>query len=801
MIHSQYHWNIRRPDQTISQSLANKLGISSLMSTLLTSRGYTEEQQALHFLHGSRDDIHDPYLLAGMTEAVARIRQALDQQEKIWIYGDYDADGVSSTTLMIYLLRHVKADFDTYIPHRSKEGYGLHQHAIDQAHAQGVTLIITVDTGISAVEQIAHAAQYGIDVIVTDHHEPPAILPQAYALVNPKLPYCPYPFKGLAGVGVAFKLAHALLGSMPEQWLEIVAIGTVADLMPLEGENRMMVRAGVEKMKNSSFVGITALMNVAGIEHKQVSATHIAFAMAPRINASGRMEHAMRAVELLTTTDPEQADYISHELDQLNKSRQELVNTITQEAHQMVAKGYEGQTKEIPDVIVVAGEGWNPGVVGIVASKLLDRYYRPTIVLGIDPVTGMCKGSARSIDGYDIYQALLDCADLMDHFGGHPAAAGMTLHRDQLADFREALNKRAATILTEKELVPQTQADCECELKELSLSAIEELDQLAPFGMSNPLPRIVLRGVTVIQAKTIGKTGTHLRLVVEQGDTMIEGVAFGKGELAGLLAEGDHIDLLAETSINEWRGNRKPQLMIQDIAVPGLQIWDRRDCKAIDSELTKVRQQFGRYMAMEQGQWAILSEEDEDLLKSQLCDVSLWGYDRKAGIIAGNTISMQYGAEAVRTLCVLSLPAHTGQLDMIFAQFTSLENIILLHDKRQQQELLQKPDRDQFKLIYGWLVKSNQQFVHEDELIPYLSQKTSSSIRMVQLMLEVFEELEFIIREQGKVTVNTSPSKRPLDSSKRYQELGELAEMEYMLCESDLPQLTSWMISRMQGAS
>ncbi|WP_322924172.1 single-stranded-DNA-specific exonuclease RecJ [Paenibacillus campi] len=802
MIHSQYHWNIKQPDTVAAQQLSRELDIAPLTAALLSGRGYTTSTAAGTFLQGSSGISYDPFLLAGMQAAVDRIRLALERSEKIWVYGDYDADGVSSTSLMIQLLRVLKADFDIYIPHRAKEGYGLHNHALDLAQQQGVTLIVTVDTGISAVEQIAYATELGIDVVVTDHHEPPDELPQAIALVNPKLPYCPYPFKGLAGVGVAYKLAQALLDNVPDAWLEIVAIGTVADLMPLQDENRRMVSIGVEQMKQSAFPGVHALLNIAAIDPAQVTATHIAFAMAPRINASGRMEHASRAVELLTTTDMGLADRIAFELDQLNKQRQELVNRMVQEAVALLEAERDQHQRGVPDVIVIAGEGWNPGVVGIVASKLLDRYYRPTIVLGIDPATGMGKGSARSIPGYDIYRALVDCADVLDHFGGHPSAAGMSLHRDQLEAFRSRLNERAAQLLTAAELVPQTEADCECTLDQLTLEAVEELERLAPFGMNNPLPKIVLRGATLTEARTIGKSSDHLRLVVEQDGTVLEGVAFGKGELAALLSPGDRIDILAETSINEWRGVRKPQLMVQDIAVPGLQVWDRRGAADWTHDLTTIQTKWSRYMATAIGQIGVLGDAKRiETLKSQLSDVSLWGYDRQVDIAACNHVSIQYGAEAIRTLCLLSLPAHIEQLNGIFARFTALENIVLLHDLPNRQERLQIPDRERFKLIYGWLAKSSAEIAEEQKLIPYLSQKTSSSVRMVQMMLDVFEELGFIVRHNGRIQMNNTPDKRPLDSSRLYRELGELAEMEYMLCESDLPQLTSWMIARMQGVS
>lgn len=301
MLHSQYRWKTPEANLEAAQLLTEELGISPLLSRLLVNRGVTTAGEANRFLYGSVDDVHDPYLLLGMKEAVPRIRQALERGEHILIYGDYDADGVSSTSLMIQLMRFLKASYDIYIPHRSNEGYGLHNHALDWAHQQGVTLVITVDTGISAVEQIAYATSLGIDVIVTDHHEPPAVLPEAYTLINPKLPGCPYPFKGLAGVGVALKLAQALLGEVPEEWFEIAAIGTVADLMPLHGENRTMVRRGIQSMRNSAFPGIRALLHVAGVDISTVTSVNIAFALAPRINASGRLDHAGRAVSLLTT--------------------------------------------------------------------------------------------------------------------------------------------------------------------------------------------------------------------------------------------------------------------------------------------------------------------------------------------------------------------------------------------------------------------------------------------------------------------------------------------------------------------
>ena len=631
MLYSKTSWQSPAADPDIVRELARSLSISPLLSSLLVTRGMTAPDEALSFMDGGAEEQHDPFLLQGMAEAVPRIRKALEEDEHILVYGDYDADGVSSTALMIYLLRYLGASFDIYIPHRSNEGYGLHNHALDWAVQQGVSLIITVDTGISAYHQIAYANELGIDVIVTDHHEPPEVLPEAYALINPKLPGCPYPFKGLAGVGVAYKLAQAMLGeNTPAEWSEIAAIGTVADLMPLLGENRAIVRSGLASMRNSKFLGIRALLAISGVTMSTVSAINIAFGMAPRINASGRLDHAGRAVALLTTEQVEEAEQLAGELDLLNKERQLVVERIVVEA--MAKLEQEIQGGKVPDIIVLAEQGWNVGVVGIVASKLLERYYRPVIILDIHPETGVCKGSARSIPGLDIYAALSSCAHLMDHFGGHPAAAGMSLHQDQLEAFTKALNEYAAGILTPEHLVPVTSADAEVSISDLSLQAAIELERLAPFGMANPLPKFIIRGATVKETRTMGQEGKHLKLVLQQGDSSIEAVAFGKGAIAKLLPGGTRIDVLAELSVNEWNGSRKPQLMLQDLAVQEAQLFDLRGAADAVRQATHIRELLmpnsgtGHYRA------AAVLKDGRRLPQSELIGMSLWVYDKEAGI-------------------------------------------------------------------------------------------------------------------------------------------------------------------------
>ncbi|NGZ73690.1 single-stranded-DNA-specific exonuclease RecJ [Saccharibacillus alkalitolerans] len=784
MLHSQYQWKIAHPDRSAVNRLSAELGISPLLASLLANRGYEAPASAAEFLDGDEDlsGLHDPFLLHGMDRAVQRIRAALQGGERIWIYGDYDADGVSSTALMIRLMARMEADFGTYIPHRSKEGYGLHRHAIDQAASEGVKLIVTVDTGISAVDQIAYASSLGIDVVVTDHHEPPAVLPEACALVNPKLPMCGYPFKGLAGVGVAFKLSHALLGLPPEEWMDLTAIGTVADLMPLTGENRLIVARGIEVMRRSPSPGVEELLAVAGSKPEQLTSVGIAFAIAPRINASGRLDHADRAVDLLTTQERDRAEHLASVLDLLNKERQKNVEDIVSEAIDMLELKIAGAGR-VPDVIVLAGEGWNVGVVGIVASKILERYYRPTIILGIDAEKGTCKGSARSIPGFDIYEALLSVEETMQHFGGHPSAAGMSLLSERLDDFERGLNQHAAKVLKAEHLIPVIEAETECALADVPIPVIEELERMAPFGMNNPTPQFVFRGVKLQRAMTMGKTNTHLKLIVEQDGFVLEAVAFGKGALAEYLSEGDRLDLLAEPGINEWRGSRKPQLMVRDLALPAFQVFDRRSPSASADNLERFRKKAETVLACRPDQIAAaIHKTTLKVLQKTLAQLPVWLYDEYSGIQGTESGLTHADPAGTRTLFVLDLPDTAAQLDRLLAGLPSLENVVLLYSADGPEDgRLSEPSRERIKTIYVELRRSAAEAADEEQLVRRLSRSSGCSPRMIRMTLDVFEELEFIVRAEGAVTANPSPPKAALESAAAYRRLQEAEALERRL--------------------
>lgn len=571
MIHRKTRWALaewEESEEGAARQLSKGLSLPPLVARLLVQRGYRDKESASTFLYGDESGLHDPYLLSGMKEAVERIRQANSNGEKIRIYGDYDADGVSSTSLLIHVFRAMGLNFDYYIPHRALEGYGLNKNAIALAADDGVKLIVTVDTGISAYEEIEYASSLGIDVVVTDHHEPPERLPLACAVVNPKQEHCGYPFKGLAGVGVAFKLATALMERPPLEWADIVSLGTIADLMPLVDENRILVRYGLKRLRKEPGTGFRALAEATGIELDTIVSTGIAFGMAPRINAAGRLDHAKRAVELLTTPIYDEAILSAIQLDTLNKERQRIVEMIVKEAEeQWLTKRLAAEEQGIdpPSVIMLSGEDWNVGVIGIVASKLLERHYRPVVILGIDAESGMCKGSARSIEGFDLHAALTKCEDLMDHYGGHQAAAGMSLHRDKLEQLEERMSELARQWLTPEDWIPKTLVDLECSLEDATLDTISQLALLEPFGIGNPSPRIMFRDIQLADRRAIGKESRHLKLALGGGRKLLDAIGFGMGEMASAMPSGSRLELVGELSINEWNNQRKPQLQVHDL--------------------------------------------------------------------------------------------------------------------------------------------------------------------------------------------------------------------------------------------
>ncbi len=543
----------------------------SVLRQLLFNRGYATDADARAFLKAAPDHSMSPWDLKDMDVAIPRIFQAIEQNEKIVIYGDYDVDGVTSSVLLVQTLRALNADVDAYIPNRFDEGYGLNTNALDRFSADGVTLVITVDCGIRSVDEAAHARSLGLDLVITDHHHPGEILPDALAVIDPKREDDSYPEKMLAGVGIAYKIAQALLddrpstddrppstvnGLTPNHLLDLVALGTVADLAPLEGENHALVRKGLRVMRNGQRQGLVSLAGVAGINIKEVNAMNIGFSLGPRLNAAGRLDSAIAAYDLLMETDVMKTGDMAQKLEMQNQERQKITREM-----QEIAETIALATDKDALLLFAASPEFNPGVVGLAASRLADLYYRPAIVGKVDEETTVC--SCRSIPEFHITDALDECADLLIRHGGHAAAAGFTIRNENVGVFLKRMREIAAEKLAGVDLHPVIVADMELALESLSFEMLEHLQYLEPTGYGNPQPVFVSRNVQVKSSRTVGRDQSHLKLTVSDGKATLDAIAFRLGHLKPDLPA--RIDLLYTFEVNEWNGRKSLQLNVKDI--------------------------------------------------------------------------------------------------------------------------------------------------------------------------------------------------------------------------------------------
>lgn len=557
-------WVPRRARSCAGAELETAYG--RVVAQLLAARGVESLEEAERFLDPGLHRLSDPFALRGVAEAVERIALALERGERIAVYGDYDVDGQSAAALMVRVLTSLGAQVVPYIPHRTGEGYGLHIQALDSLAAAGCTLAITVDCGITAVEEAAWAAHRGLDLIITDHHEPKERLPGALALINPHLdPEYPHPY--LAGCGVAFKLAEALAlrvqgdRSLAHRYVELAALGTVADVVPLRGENRSLVRAGLSKMNGESEIpGIEALRRAACLEG-EVTPGAIGFILAPRLNAAGRVGDPTLGLRLLLARSVEEATPLALALEECNAERRRVEEEVLEAARASVEAVHR-----LPEDrgIVVAGEGWHPGVVGIVAARLVEAYYRPALVLGIDG--DVARGSGRSVPGFDLFGALSECASLFDAFGGHEAAAGFTLPAARIGELRARFLAVAGARLAPEDLVPALTFDAYIGLDELSFELLEDLAALEPHGVENPAPVFVTRGVRM-SGRAVGKDGAHFKVIVAPpGGAAFDGIAFSMAQaLAGRIEEGALYDVAFTPEVNVWNGRRSIQLNVKDV--------------------------------------------------------------------------------------------------------------------------------------------------------------------------------------------------------------------------------------------
>jgi single-stranded-DNA-specific exonuclease len=562
-------WAARRDTAADAGALAAALGVSPVVAGVLAARGVEDERTARALLRPSHEQLHDPYLMLGMRESVERVLRALDTGERILIYGDYDVDGTTGTVVLRRALEVLGAQTGYHVPHRFTEGYGIRRDVLERAKSEGYTLVISVDCGIRAHEPLEWARASGLDVIVTDHHLPDADegAPPAFAVLNPNQRGCAYPDKTLAGVGVAFKLAHALLRERGREnliggFLKVVAIGTVADVAQLTGENRAIVSLGLADLHRATNPGLRALMEVAGCgDGRGMKAFDLGFRIGPRINAAGRMDAARAVVELFETKDEREARRLAEHLDARNRERREVQQQVTERA---VAQLFESGQDET-SVVVVAGEGWHRGVVGLAASKIVERLQRPAIVISLDE-DGHGHGSARSMDGFHMLDALTACADLLEGFGGHAHAAGLGVRRENVAELRRRLNEHAARVTCEQDGVPCLEYDMELEADALSLELCGALEALEPFGAGWPRPVFVTRGLRVVGEPRVVKE-RHLKFNSVARDGRVHDCIWwgGAEKISATPRPGQSIELAYSVEANCWQGRTRLQLVVEEL--------------------------------------------------------------------------------------------------------------------------------------------------------------------------------------------------------------------------------------------
>lgn len=740
------------------------LDLSPKLAPLIWNRGITDSDKLTSFFYPSLSDLNDPLQLFDMEKAIERIQKAVEEGQKIVIYGDYDADGITSTTVMKEAIELIGGDVDYYLPNRFEDGYGpnlgVYKRLITEMDVQ---LIITVDNGVSGHEAIAYAQESGVDVIVTDHHELPETLPNAYAIIHPRHPEGAYPFRDLAGVGVAFKVATALLGEVPAESLDLVAIGTVADLVSLTDENRALVSLGLDVLRQSERVGLHALASVSNIDMVEMTEESIGFTLAPRLNAIGRLGDASPGVELLSTFDEDEASQIARFIQEKNSERQEIVKKITQEALDMVRT-----TPDVP-VHILMGDGWHEGVLGIVASRIVQETNKPTIVLGLNPETGIAKGSGRSIASVDLFNMLSSVSKYLLTFGGHHMAAGLSFNRENLTQVETGvfnyLEASGIDLGAKEELL----VDGQLEIVDIDVPYIEMLRRLAPFGTDNPVPLFEVKPDAIRQLKRIGVDGTHLKCQLVSNDTMLDCIAFNKGKELIEFETSHQVDMVGQLSINEWNGFRKPQLMLKDYQIDDLQVFDLRGKKGIEILPSLSRP---TYLLFDESNIGFIEDQTADIfIAPRLTDEDVHKLSQKEDVILVD--------------CPYDMTLVTSLLSQLLSQRLYIQAKV-----KEEHYLTGLPTRDQFGKLFKMIASQSSIDIRYklNELSTFLKIDKNQLI----FMINVFFELGFVTIDDGLMKRVDNPISRPLSESKEYQSFSHKSEMEKLFLYSDIKEIKHW---------
>ena len=756
MINSRYQWHFPEvSNQKAIKTLSETFGITELIAKILVNRGYDTVEAANAFLRPELSGLHDPFLLHDMDKAIERLMQAIDSGQKIIVYGDYDVDGMTSTAIMTWALELMGANVDYFVPSRFSDGYGPNLANYQKLAAEGMQLLVTVDNGVSGKDEIAWLMAQGIDVIVTDHHELPEELPVATAIVHPRHPEGSYPFGGLSGAGVAFKVVSALLEEPADEVLDLAALGTVADVMSLTDENRIIVKQGLESLKLDPRPGVAALLAAAGTQLSDIDSSTIGFTIAPRLNALGRLENATTGVQLLLMDEPEEAKPLADHVNALNQERQQLVTKITTAAQEQAT-----QLSEDP-VLVVAGENWHEGVLGIVASKLVEQTGKPTIVLNVNG--DEMKGSGRSVAAFDLFTALDGHRDLMTTFGGHASAAGMTVPTNNLTALRAALRDEAA----QQQLATAQKADMQIATTvtaaDFTKENFDNLQVLAPFGEGNPEPLFMLDLRGVNQVKTMSE-GKHLRFIAQTDTDQLPVVAFGWGNQASALAgHFSSLQIVGTMSQNSYRGNISYQLMLRDMSAKGAAILDWRT-----SHLTK--QTFSKPVT-----YVFFKEKHLQQLAAYI-DPAAQALMWQDALQTSN----------IQTMVLVDLPDSLDQLQALLQ--TSTPGRLAPMFYVQSPVYLQKvPSKQVFSNVYKFVLsfKDINLQTQFDAMVKHLK----ISNMTLKLILKVFLEAKFVTIDNGVLNAVPNPTPMKLTQTQTFQRFMAQRDLEQQLIYSTTAEL------------
>lgn len=763
-------WKVKEtPFDSLNEQEKTELesNYTPLFISLCLQKGLNSIDEIKNFIIPNDSWIHDPNLLNDMDKAVSRIMEAIEKGEQITVYGDYDADGITSTAVLKETIEMIGGEVNYYIPNRFTDGYGPNKVVFEKLISEGTKLILTCDNGVSGHEAISKANELGVDVIVTDHHELQSTLPDAYAIIHPRHPDGDYPFKDLAGVGVAFKLATALLGEIPLEMLDLVAIGTIADLVSLTGENRALVKQGLAVLRESQRIGLMALCKIASIKQSEADEETIGFTLAPRLNAVGRLGDAAPAVELLTTFDDEKAISLAETINEKNTERQSIVTEITAEALAMIEQ-------EDPDqgIYVLAKEGWHEGVLGIVASKIVSKTGKPAIVLSMDQDKGYAKGSGRSTTSYHLYHALEDTDRLLTKFGGHHMAAGLTLPIENIAVIRTELN----AFLQQKEgtsssVIPLL-VDEKLHISDVTIKAIEELQKLAPFGTDNPKPVFLFEQVRVQEIRRIGSEKTHLKLKLVEEKSELDVIGFHLGAMGENIGAEAELSVIGKLNINEWNGLRKPQLMLDDLIVNGTQMFDLRSTQ-ISSSIWQLPD----------ADYIFFNEKN---FKKYQENIPEKGY---AYLILDEQEATQFAMKTTK-LVLVDCPDHLDLLSKLLKN-SEPTNIYASFFNQESAYLDGMPSRIQLSQVFKYVA------THMDIDVRHKTKRLSEYLKLKENMLifiiSVFFEAGFVTIQDGIMNIVSNVEKKELTETEVYQKrLGKFAAEEALIY-SRFAELEKWM--------